>query len=78
MQKPQTGHTVQNGRIIEMLSSAQPMYFSEKLGRDFGQPTGGWTAERDQATVMTEQKATQLVEGPLALSGQFCKVVEAS
>lgn len=71
------GHTAQSGRIIEMTNSVQPMFFSEKLGRDYGSPTGGWTEHRGQATVMDEAKALALMDGALSQTAHSCRVVPA-
>lgn len=68
-------NTAQSGRIIEDTASPQPQFFSEKIGRDFGSPTGGWTVHRDQATVMDEAKATALLAGALATVAPYCRVV---
>ena len=65
-EEAQPGHTDTSGRIIESLSGPQPQYFSEKIGRDYGSPSGGWTPDRTQATVMTQEKAQHLLEGALA------------
>ena len=67
--------TTSDGHVIERLDSAPPLFFSRKIGRDFGQPNGGWTGERDLATVMTIQEADQLLESGLANDAPFCKVV---
>ena len=69
------GHTDQSGRIIEMMNSAQPMFFSEKVGRDNGSPAGGWSKDRDDATVMDESQATRLLETSLLSVAPFCQVV---
>jgi hypothetical protein len=71
------GHTAQSGRIIERTNSAQPMYFSEKIGRDYGNPGGGWTEHRDQATVMDAAKAQRLMETALVQMAPYCQVVAA-
>lgn len=75
MDNASTGHTAQSGRIIEDTNSPQPQFFSEKIGRDYGSPTGGWTEHRDQATVMDEAKANALLAGALANVAPYCRVV---
>ena len=75
MNESTTGHTAQNGRIIELTNSAQPQFFCEKIGRDYGSPTGGWTQERDKATVMPEARAQALMDGALHSVAPFCRVV---
>jgi hypothetical protein len=70
-----TARNDQPGHIIERSGDAMPSYFSRKIGRDFGQPNGGWTAERDKATVMSEHEAQQLLDSALAHVAPFCKVV---
>lgn len=35
--------------LIERIDSAG-LFFSEKLGRDWGNPAGGWSPDRAQAT----------------------------
>jgi hypothetical protein len=64
-------------KIIELSDSARPMYYSQKIGRDYGSPTGGWTEERDKATAMEEADAEALLAGPHAMVAPFCKVVDA-
>ena len=76
-QETDPGHNVQPGRIIEAINMAQPSYFSEKIGRDFGSPMGGWSPEREDATVMTEARAQQLLDGPLATFAANARVVLA-
>lgn len=68
-------NTAQSGRIIEDTNSPQPQFFSEKIGRDFGSPVGGWTIHRDQATVMNEARANALLEGALHTVAPYCRVV---
>jgi hypothetical protein len=68
-------HNDQPGHIIERLENGQPTYFSLKVGRDFGQPSGGWTMERSQATVLTEAEARHRLEHGLSNLAPFCKVV---
>lgn len=75
MEDNSTGHTAQSGRIIEDTNSPQPQFFSEKLGRDYGSPLGGWTIHREQATVMDEAKANALLGGALATVAPYCRVV---
>lgn len=75
MDEASTGHTVQNGRIIELTNAAQPMFFSEKVGRDYGSPAGGWTEHRSEATRMPEQRAQHLLDGALANVAPYCRVV---
>lgn len=75
MDQASTGHTVQNGRIIEDYSGPEPQFFSEKIGRDYGSPVGGWTIHREQATVMDEAKANTLLEGALHTVAPYCRVV---
>jgi hypothetical protein len=71
------GHTAQSGRvIIERADSARPMYFSQKIGRDYASPAGGWTEHQNEATVMDRAKAEKMLEGALMLSAPYCKVVE--
>lgn len=66
----------QPGHIIERSGDAVPSYFSRKIGRDFGQPNGGWTSERDKATVFeSENEAQELLDHGLAHVAPFCKVV---
>lgn len=71
----QDAHNDQLGHIIERSGDAQPTYLSEKIGRDFGSPYGGWTTDREQATVYVMQDALELMERPLANMAPFCKVV---
>lgn len=71
----QAAHNDQPGHIIERSGDALPVYFSEKIGRDFGSPNGGWTGERDQATAYTEEQAHALLVGALQHVAPNCKVV---
>jgi hypothetical protein len=71
----QPGYTVQNRRIIELTNSARPMFYSDKLGRDWGSPSGGWVEEREKATVMEEYKAQDLLYTALVHVAPFCRVV---
>jgi hypothetical protein len=71
-------HNDQPGHIIERSGDATPSYFSRKIGRDFGQPHGGWTSEREQATIFeTTQETDELLESALAHVAPFCRVVPA-
>jgi hypothetical protein len=64
------------GHVIEMTGSAQTQYLSEKIGRNFGSPYGGWTTDINEATVYeTAEQACALFEKPLAGVAPFCKVV---
>ncbi len=67
--------TLSQGHIIERSGDAQPSYLSEKIGRDFAAPFGGWTTERDKATVYMPEAAEAVLAGPLAHVAPFCKVV---
>lgn len=60
--------------LIERIDGAAPSYLSEKIGRDFGSPLGGWTADRASATPYSSEKAEQLLAGPLAHIAPHCKV----
>jgi hypothetical protein len=61
--------------IIERSGDVMPSYLSEKIGRDYGAPYGGWTNERELATVYTESRANEILRGPLSHVAVFCKVV---
>lgn len=63
--------------IIERIDGAQALFFSRKVGRDFGQPTGGWSTDRSVATRMPPGEADDLLEGVLAPMATSCKVVPA-
>lgn len=73
----QPGHTAQSDRIIELTNSAQPMWFSEKLGRDYGQPGGGWTPHQHEATRLTQEAADRILSTSQLMVAPFCKVVAA-
>ena len=68
-------HNDQPGHVIERVDEGQPVYFSEKIGRDYAQPNGGWTTDKSVATVMTEAEANDRLEKGLAPRAPFCKVV---
>jgi len=61
--------------VIEQGISAGVTYLSEKLGRDFGSPLGGWTAHREEATHFSREKAEHLLAGPLAHVSPNCRLV---
>jgi hypothetical protein len=64
------------GHVIEMTGSAQPQYLSEQIGRNFGSPYGGWTADINEATVYgSEDEARALFDKALVGVAPFCKVV---
>jgi hypothetical protein len=64
------------GHVIEMTGSAQPQYLSEKIGRNFGSPYGGWTPDINEATVYeTAAEAEALFDKALVGVAPFCKVV---
>lgn len=63
--------------VIEMSGSAQPQYLSEKIGRNFGSPYGGWSADINEATVYpTRETAEALFDNALVHCAPFCKVIE--
>ncbi|MGH7195006.1 MAG: hypothetical protein ACREJM_15950 [Candidatus Saccharimonadales bacterium] len=66
---------VQPGHVIERSGDALPSYFSAKIGRDFGSPMGGWTGDINAASVLTEEAANAMLDGPLGSVAPFCKVV---
>lgn len=74
MSSPQA-HNEQPGHVIERLDEVPALFFSVKVGRDFAQPSGGWTSDRSQATVMTEAEAKTRLDAGLASHAPFCKVV---
>jgi hypothetical protein len=61
--------------FIERLGDPLPSYLSEKIGRDYGHPYGGWTSDIEQATVYEKEAAEKLLSGPMAYMAPFCKVV---
>lgn len=67
--------TDQSGHVIERTDEGLQCFFSEKIGRDFGSPTGGWTQDRKEATVMTITKAESLLTHGLQHVAPYCKVV---
>lgn len=75
MDQQAQAHNEQPGHVIERTDSPQPLYFSEKIGRDFAQPNGGWTGERDKATVMAAEVAEERLRTSLAQLAPSCKVV---
>lgn len=74
MNSPQA-HNDQLGHVIERTDEVPPMYFSLKVGRDHAQPSGGWTQDRSQATIMTKEQAEIRLDGGLSSFAPFCKVV---
>lgn len=77
MEQKEQAHNAQPGHVIERTDSAQPMYFSEKIARDFGAGTAGWSADRADATVMSVAEADERLNGPLSTIAQSCRVVQA-
>lgn len=72
----QEAQATNGGHVIERSGDALPSYLSEKIGRDFGTPYGGWTDDKDQATVYdTPEKAQSLIDGTLGHVAPFCRVV---
>ena len=65
----------QPGHIIERIDNGQPLFYSTTVGRNFGQPYGGWTSERDDATALTKDQAEQMLGAGLSNVAPFCKVV---
>ena len=63
--------------IIERDDGAGPSYLSLKLGRDFGQPNGAWTADRAQATRMQPDSASAVIERMPEHEAPACKAVPA-
>jgi tetrahydromethanopterin S-methyltransferase subunit G len=61
--------------VIEMTGSAQTQYLSEKIGRDFGSPYGGWTTDIEKATLYTKAEGDTLLECVMHGVAPFCKVV---
>lgn len=75
MDQPEAQAT-NGGHIIERSGDARTSYLSEKIGRDFGAPFGGWTPERDEATTYERaEQAQAVIDGPLGHVAPFCKVV---
>jgi len=62
--------------VIEMSGSAVPQYLSEKIGRNFGSPYGGWTADINEATEYEKEAAEALFDKALVHVAPFCKVIE--
>jgi hypothetical protein len=67
--------TAQPAHVIQRTDTPSPIYFSEKIGRDFGQPSGGWTDDVKLATQMTQEQADHRLETGLASMAPHCKVV---
>lgn len=64
------------GYVIEMTGSAQTQYLSEKIGRDFGSPYGGWTTDIEKATVYAKHADAQVLFDTAMIGvAPFCKVV---
>ena len=64
------------GYLIERSGDVLPAYLSEKVGRDYGSPFGGWVNEKERATVYeTVDFAQSLIDGPLNHVGPHCRVV---
>lgn len=62
--------------IIERLDGARPVWLCEKLGRDWGAGRfGGWTDEREKATVYKRGEAEEHLAGALMHMAPYCKVV---
>lgn len=75
---PATGSTDQTSPvIIERSDGAQPLYLSRKLGRDFGQPNGAWTADRAAATRMSRDEAVHALSAMPEPEALMSKAVHA-
>ena len=66
---------VQPGHIIKRTDAVPTLYFSESVGRDFGQPAGGWSEDKARATILTEDAAEHLLATTLVNQAPFCVVV---
>ncbi len=75
MNSPQAHNDQPVGHVIERTDEVPPMFFRLKVGRDHAQPSGGWTSDRSQATIMTTHQAELRLETALASYAPFCKVV---
>ncbi len=56
-------------------SGPQPMYFSSSIARTYGASVG-WSVERDDATVLTQERADELLASVLMSDAPSCKVVQ--
>lgn len=63
--------------ILERLDGARPLFLSQKLGRDFGQPMGAWTPDRAAATRMDASQAEDVLQGIPPDEALVCKAVPA-
>lgn len=63
--------------IIERTDGGQPLYLSRKLGRDFGQPNGAWTADRAAATRMSRDEAVHALSAMPEPEALMSKAVHA-
>lgn len=70
-----TAATFPSGCIIERTDTAPPTFFSAKIGHDFGNPAGGWTPNKLEATALTDSAADDLLATILKDSAPFCKKV---
>ena len=56
---------------------AGDLYFTFKVGRDFGSPLGGWTTEAQKALQFArEHDAQSMLDVVLPYNAPFCDVVE--
>jgi hypothetical protein len=60
--------------IIKRTDGGLPLFFSLKIGMDYGSPSGGWTDDASVATQMTKYEANKRLETSLQSLAPFCKV----
>lgn len=66
----------QPGNVIERIDEGCKVYFSLEIGRDYGNPAGGWTPEIDKASKFTIEDAQHILDTSLAYNAPFCKVIK--
>jgi hypothetical protein len=66
----------QPGHVIERMDSVPKLYYSAEVGRSLASPTGGWSQEFEQASLMTEAAANHLLDTVLIHQAPSCKVVK--
>lgn len=77
MEQQEHARNAQSGHVvIERTDTPQPLYYSEKIARDFGSSVG-WSADREGATVLSRADAEARLKSALTSDAPNCKMVPA-
>lgn len=69
--------TDQNGWIVEKVVDGLPSYFSPRVGRNLGNPSGGWSSDPAEALRFArEQDVSEFLATFVQHEAPFCKPVQ--